>query len=145
MQAETRRLAAIRVQPTHPLAVDAAAQSGQNVPSNVTLEDLLRRPHVHYPLLMKHGLGACQLPTTTAAAEEVAGLPAPSDGDNVAGAAAPGDGLLLGAGAAEAAAELQEPLSVAEYEAVEINIKYSGFIHRQAKQMRQVRVMHCHF
>lgn len=145
IQAESRRLAAIRVHPTHPLAVDAATISGQNVPGHASLEELLRRPHVHYPLLLQHGLGACQLDhgplrtdTGTLEDDPVEEVLSQEASDSRGGQAEDAPRVLVGRGAAEAAAVLQEPLSVAEFEAVEISIKYSGFIHRQAKQMRQV-------
>ena len=94
IEEEERRLAEIRVAPEHAAALAAAETSGQAVPSMVTLADLLRRPHVHYPLLEKHGLGG---------------------GDS---------------------------LSSAEKEAVEIEIKYSGFIKRQSKQLATVAAKH---
>lgn len=49
IQAEKQRLASIRLQPTEPLAQAAAAASGQPVKDVISLEDILRRPHVHYP------------------------------------------------------------------------------------------------
>ena len=46
---ERQRLASIRVQPDAPVAVAAAATSGQPVSIASSLEEILRRPHVHYP------------------------------------------------------------------------------------------------
>ncbi|KXZ56465.1 hypothetical protein GPECTOR_1g416 [Gonium pectorale] len=55
IQAEKARLAATRVRPDSPVAAAAAAASGHAVPGSPTLEELLRRPHVHYRLLEEHG------------------------------------------------------------------------------------------
>ena len=46
---EKERLAAVRVREDSSLAQAAAEISGQQVPSIASLEELLRRPHVHYP------------------------------------------------------------------------------------------------
>ena len=46
---EKERLAAVRVREDSSLAQEAAEKSGQQVPSIASLEELLRRPHVHYP------------------------------------------------------------------------------------------------
>lgn len=48
VDAEKERLAAVRVREDSELALQAAAISGQQVPATATLEELLRRPHVHY-------------------------------------------------------------------------------------------------
>ncbi|EFJ44771.1 hypothetical protein VOLCADRAFT_121255 [Volvox carteri f. nagariensis] len=87
IEAEKARLAACRIRADSEAALAAAALSGHAVPSSLTLEELLRRPHVHYSILERHGL----------------------DGGS--------------------------ELSFAEREAVEIDIKYAGFIARQEKQL----------
>jgi tRNA U34 5-carboxymethylaminomethyl modifying enzyme MnmG/GidA len=45
---EMERLRSVRVRGDSSLAQEAASISGQQVPQAVTLEELLRRPHVHY-------------------------------------------------------------------------------------------------
>ena len=60
--------------PGHPLTLAAEAVSGQGVPVLVTLADLLRRPHVHYPLLEEHGLGAPPLEAAVLLASAEAAL-----------------------------------------------------------------------
>jgi tRNA uridine 5-carboxymethylaminomethyl modification enzyme len=94
--AEEERLSGARVQPEAAVAEAAAAASAQAVPGPVTLADLLRRPHVHYSLLEKHGHG-------------------PVEGSN---------------------------LTNADKEAVEIELKYAGFIRRQEKQLASVASKH---
>eukprot|EP01025_Chloroclados_australasicus_P058012 TRINITY_DN725_c0_g1_i1.p1 TRINITY_DN725_c0_g1~~TRINITY_DN725_c0_g1_i1.p1 ORF type:complete len:1518 (+),score=212.34 TRINITY_DN725_c0_g1_i1:521-4555(+) len=92
IQNERERLQSIRVKADHPLvqrAMEIQQQSEFNVP-NISLEDLLRRPRVHYSLLLEYGMG-------------------------------------------------NESLQFAEQEAVEIDIKYEGFIKRQ--QLQQERVL----
>ncbi len=157
--AEKQRLATTRIQPTHPFATEAAQHSGQNVPGPATLEELLRRPHVHYPLLLTHGLGpgvgenegdavlgtngtvstsvdgqqheaplsAHMQASTSSAQADTSAVHTPASGESTSPAAA-----------VHTPAVTHTRLSVAEYEAVEIDIKYSGFIRRQAKQMQQV-------
>ena len=49
IEEERRRLGSTRVQADAAVAVAAAALSGQPVTNVISLEDLLRRPHVHYP------------------------------------------------------------------------------------------------
>ncbi|KAF8064511.1 mnmG [Scenedesmus sp. PABB004] len=93
VEEEKARLAATRVSETSALAAAVAAASGQPLARGATLEELLRRPHVHHGLLCAHGHG-----------------PPPG---------AP-------------------PLSAAEAEAAEIDIKYAGFIARQEKQLAQL-------
>ncbi len=48
VQQEKQRLASVRVKEDSPLAAEVASISGQQVPGAATLEELLRRPHVHY-------------------------------------------------------------------------------------------------
>lgn len=48
IDAEKERLAKTRVRDDSPVARAAEAVSGQGVPELATLEELLRRPHVHY-------------------------------------------------------------------------------------------------
>jgi tRNA uridine 5-carboxymethylaminomethyl modification enzyme len=100
-----------------PVARAAAEASGQAIQRAATLEELLRRPHVHYPLLEAHGAGAGAAAAASAAAD---GADAASD------AAAASDATPLGL------------LSASEAEAVEIDIKYAGFIARQEKQLEAV-------
>ena len=145
IDAEKARLATTRIAEGSPVALAAAEVSGQAVVRAPTLEELLRRPHVHYALLSRHGVGAPVITTAEAAA---------------AAAAAAGGGA---AGAQEqqqqdqqqhapTAAEWQQqgehggepeqqaplaPLTSAEAEAVEIDIKYAGFIARQVRGWRR--------
>jgi tRNA uridine 5-carboxymethylaminomethyl modification enzyme len=58
IDAEKARLASTRVTETSELAAAVAAASGQALQRAATLEQLLRRPHVHHPLLAAHGYGA---------------------------------------------------------------------------------------
>jgi len=63
VQKEKVRLASVRVKEDSALAAEVASVSGQQVPGAATLEELLRRPHVHYrqavqrasPLLLQRG------------------------------------------------------------------------------------------
>ena len=48
ISAEKQRLASVRVRETSDVARAAEALSGQAVSAAPTLEELLRRPHVHY-------------------------------------------------------------------------------------------------
>lgn len=48
VDSEKARLAGVRVREDSGLAAEAAAISGQAVPGAATLEELLRRPHVHF-------------------------------------------------------------------------------------------------
>lgn len=48
INAEKERLAGVRVREDSTLAQEAAQISGQQVPGIASLEELLRRPHVHY-------------------------------------------------------------------------------------------------
>jgi tRNA uridine 5-carboxymethylaminomethyl modification enzyme len=53
VEAEKARLSSVRVPETSPLAQAVEAVSGQKVVRSSTLEELLRRPHVHYDVLRK--------------------------------------------------------------------------------------------
>jgi tRNA uridine 5-carboxymethylaminomethyl modification enzyme len=87
--AEQARLKATRCSPGSTLALAAVeASGGQALLQNVSLEELLRRPHLQYGVLLAHGAGD--------------------------------DGLKR-----------------AEYEAVETQIKYAGFITRAERQLQQ--------
>lgn len=58
--ADVARLRGSKVRVTDAVAVAAAAASAQGLPdpsASLTLADLLRRPHVHYALLLEHGHG----------------------------------------------------------------------------------------
>lgn len=57
IEQEKARLAGTRVTEASPLAAAVAAASGQALARPATLEELLRRPHVHSPLLAAHGYG----------------------------------------------------------------------------------------
>jgi len=105
---EEARLAGERVQPESEVAMAAAGVSGQAVPGLITLAELLRRPHVHYSLLERHGHGSDTRSTL-------------SDSSNN---------------------DVSSVLTNAEKEAVEIEIKYSGFIRRQEKQLASVAAKH---
>ena len=48
VQTEKERLASVRVKEDCALAAEVASVSGQQVPGAATLEELIRRPHVHY-------------------------------------------------------------------------------------------------
>jgi len=59
--AERQRLAAQRVAEGSEVASAASEASGQRVVRSTTLEELLRRPHIHYSLLDAHGHGNTEL------------------------------------------------------------------------------------
>jgi hypothetical protein len=49
IEAESARLSSVRVPESAPVCAEAATLSSQPVIRATTLEELLRRPHVHYP------------------------------------------------------------------------------------------------
>lgn len=57
MAAERQRLGTVRVPEGSALAAAVESVSGQSVPRSTSLEEFLRRPHVHYALLDEHGMG----------------------------------------------------------------------------------------
>jgi len=93
LEAEGERLRSVRFDPAkeRALTADVEAVSGQPLRRHTTLEEALRRPHVHYAHLASHGFGTPD-----------------------------------------------SELSAPEQEHIEINIKYEGFIERQAKQLAKV-------
>lgn len=124
----------MRLAPDHALAQAVEAASGQKVPGLATLADLLRRPHVHYPLLEEHGMGAPPLEAAAEAEPAAAhGSSGGGGGGNGSGGGGSDDTAAAAAGEAAAGAGGAPPaaLTAAEKEAVEIDIKYEGFIRRQ--------------
>ena len=85
-------LDAVRVREDSPLAADAERVSGQKITQMISLAEILKRPHVHFDVLERHGHAS--------------------------------------------------GLSQTEKEAVEIELKYSGFIQRQQKQLAAVASKH---
>ena len=129
IDAERLRLEGVRLPAGHPLAAAAEEVSGQRVPALATLADLLRRPHVHYPLLAAHGMGA-EAEGAPAAVDATADSSSSSSDSSSSAPTEAGGG---GGGAL---------LTAVEAEAVEIDIKYEGFIRRQAKQLASVAARH---
>lgn len=116
--------------PSHPLLAAAEAVSGQGVPTVVTLADLLRRPHVHYPLLQQHGLGAATLEVSAveAASEAAASTAGSSCSSSAAGAAEEAQQDAQQDAQQQQQQDVQQPpvlqaLTTAEQEAAEIDIK----------------------
>lgn len=54
---ERLRLQSTRIDVNHPAGVEIAEISGQALKISSTLDNVLRRPHVHYDVLDRHGLG----------------------------------------------------------------------------------------
>jgi len=59
VQKEKVRLASVRVKEDSALAAEVASVSGQQVPGAATLEELLRRPHVHYRQAIRRASLCC--------------------------------------------------------------------------------------
>ncbi|KAK9827919.1 hypothetical protein WJX74_009203 [Apatococcus lobatus] len=91
IEAEKERLASIRIRAESELGVETGEVAGQAVSGLLSLDAILRRPHVHYNLLERHGMGSPD-----------------------------------------------EHLGQEGREAVEIDLKYEGFIRRQTKQLEQM-------
>jgi tRNA uridine 5-carboxymethylaminomethyl modification enzyme len=49
IQAEAARLSSVRVSESAPISMEVAQLSGQAGMKSSTLQELLRRPHIHYP------------------------------------------------------------------------------------------------
>lgn len=137
LDAEKRRLAATRVAEGAPVARAAAEASGQAVARAATLEELLKRPHVHYALLAAHG--AAVLTDGEAADSGSSSSNGVSTSSSSNGAEdGSSDGAEDGSFTSSDAPPPVTPLSRAEAEAVEVDVKYAGFIARQEKQLAAV-------
>ena len=126
---EQTRLEAVRVRPDSDVAREAAQLSGQAdfaVASRPTLAELLRRPHVDYSLLERHGLA---LPLRTAGVMPGASEPESSDASS-----SPSSSSASTSSDGDPPPPPQ-PLAKLEREAVEVGVKYAGFIERQRRQM----------
>ena len=86
---EMNTLETTRVKETSDIATEVQEASGQKITQMISLAEILKRPHIHYDMLEKHGFS-------------------------------------------------NNNLSEIEKEAVEIELKYSGFIKRQQKQLASV-------
>jgi len=92
IESSLAELDSLRVREDSPLAADAENVSGQKITQMISLAEILKRPHVHFDVLERHGHDS--------------------------------------------------GLSQTEKEAVEIELKYSGFIKRQLKQLAAVTSKH---
>lgn len=61
LDAEEKRLRKTRCQENEPISNESLQLSGHKVKGSCSLEDLLKRPHVHYDILDRHGMGASEL------------------------------------------------------------------------------------
>ncbi|CAM6110541.1 unnamed protein product [Calypogeia fissa] len=57
ISAEKQRLKTTRIPATHKIAEEVKEISGQSINEVILLETILKRPHVHYDVLDRHGLG----------------------------------------------------------------------------------------
>lgn len=55
MEKEKERLKSTRLKPEDEICVKAAELIGQKIVLPQTLEDLLKKPHVHYDILKEYG------------------------------------------------------------------------------------------
>lgn len=139
IQSELKRLRSSRVSETAPLSREAAELSGQNISNNApTLEEILRRPHVHYNLLEKHGYGAPLYGEAPSTFEVAVALPSPATTRTPGRGAPTTEDSPSTSGSPTSAVPLSGELTWLEKEATEIMIKYEGFIQRQEKQLEQV-------
>jgi tRNA uridine 5-carboxymethylaminomethyl modification enzyme len=92
VESSMSQLESVRVREDSDLAADAERVSGQKITQMISLAEILKRPHVHFDVLERHGY--------------------------------------------------ENDLSMTEKEAVEIELKYSGFIRRQQKQLSAVAAKH---
>eukprot|EP00899_Mesostigma_viride_P004707 jgi/Mesvir1/14237/Mv09676-RA.1 len=133
---EMERLRRIRVTSADPLCTAVERISGHGVRQSSTLEEILRRPHVHYHHLEEHGygagMGAAPVGNARAAGDAVAVQAAEEDAAAAAKAVGADGGVPGGGGA----------LTATQKECIEIEIKYAGFIERQEKQLTQVASKH---
>ncbi|KAK9863497.1 hypothetical protein WJX84_000775 [Apatococcus fuscideae] len=95
IETEKERLAGERVRAEGALGIETGQLAGQPVSGMLSLDAILRRPHVHYELLQRHGMGS-----------------------------------------------KDAHLGQEGQEAVEIDLKYEGFIRRQTKQLEQMEGQH---
>jgi len=72
LEAEAARLRGTRLAPSSPLALAAVAATDQALVQSCTLEELLRRPGIHYELLAAHGHGDAALSAIEREVVEVA-------------------------------------------------------------------------
>ncbi|OSX81516.1 hypothetical protein BU14_0014s0066 [Porphyra umbilicalis] len=128
--AEVRRLGGTHVAPDSPAGRLVADRTGAPLRSGASLTDVLRRPGMHYAHL--EGLGLTSVPAADGgpATATAAGGDADGGGSTTAGA---------GAGAAAAAATAPALATAYEKERVETEIKYAGYITRQAEDVARVR------
>jgi len=63
LEAEGKRLRCTRCHEDDPVSRDSFHLSGHKIKGSCSLEDLLKRPHVHYDVLDKHNLGGANLST----------------------------------------------------------------------------------
>ena len=72
IQQEKTRLSSVRVKEDSALAAEVASISGQQLPAAATLEELLRRPHVHYRSAAMHLLPGVLSPSYSHEAKRLA-------------------------------------------------------------------------